>query len=141
MTKPRLLIIEDEHDMRSLLTRVLEPAYFVEAVDSAERALDLILSGHTYDVVLCDMRLEGWSGGDLHKRLVRRGDPHASRFVIISGFDVAACYPSLEEELGRPILRKPAEPSLVRAAVAAVLVDEARRRPTVPPPSMVYLRR
>jgi CheY-like chemotaxis protein len=99
------------------MPRVLVVA--VTETGSAELALDLLLDGGQFDVVLCDMGLDGWSGADLYRRLVRRGDPHAARFVILSGLDVRSCRPDLAAELGDRLLMKPIRPAALLDALAA----------------------
>ncbi|MDB4934281.1 MAG: sensor hybrid histidine kinase [Labilithrix sp.] len=114
------MVVEDDRDVRAALVRTLAPHYTVTETASAEHALDLVLDGFTFDVIVCDLHLEGWSGADLYKRLSRRGDPHTSRFVILSGLDVAARYPALAVELGERLLAKPMMPAALVATLASV---------------------
>ena len=120
MKKPRILVVDDDALHRTMLVRVLGGHYEVVEAATAEVALDLILCGARFDVVLSDMCLDGWSGGDLHRRLHRRGDPHASVFVMLSGFDVAERCPRTAATLGGRVLRKPFVPKALLAALADV---------------------
>ncbi len=120
MALPRLLLIEDDVLQRVATARLLRSDYSIVETGTAEHALDFILNGHQFDVVLCDLGLHGWSGADLYTRLKRRNDPHASVFVLFSGLDAADRHPRLAAELGRRLARKPLEkPDLLRVLAAA----------------------
>ncbi|MCU1287393.1 MAG: response regulator receiver (CheY-like) modulated metal dependent phosphohydrolase [Acidobacteriales bacterium] len=63
--KPRVLVVDDEPQMRSALQAALEPrADFLRTVASAHEALNAIESGE-YDIVISDMYMPGASGLDL----------------------------------------------------------------------------
>ena len=75
----RVLVIEDEPQMRSMLTDNLEfEGYDVTAVDSAEQAL-LEMERFNFSLLIVDVMLAGMSGVDLCGTLRRRG----SRVPII----------------------------------------------------------
>ncbi len=68
MSKPRILIVEDESVIRSALRRLLERnSYQVsEAASVSEAESDHDLAG--YDLIISDLRLPGAPGTDLIKR-------------------------------------------------------------------------
>lgn len=70
----RLLLVDDEHELRQLLAMVLADAGWdvVEAEDG-ERALES-LGGQRFDVVLLDHRMPGLSGSEVYQRLRAAGD-------------------------------------------------------------------
>ena len=60
--KARVLIIDDEDDIRFALTRILNlEGYVAEEVSSGQKALAL-LQQNKYDLVILDMRMPGMSG-------------------------------------------------------------------------------
>jgi CheY-like chemotaxis protein len=130
------LLVDDDSDHRRVLTRVLARHYRVTEVSTAELALDLVLGGREYDVILCDMCLDGWSGGDLYRRLARVGDPHASRFVMFSGTDVRTRHPALAAELGDRLLQKPLDGAIMirvlRTTRSVAAVAAATRKALAP---------
>jgi DNA-binding NtrC family response regulator len=78
--KDKILIIEDEATLRESLKRVfLREGYQVEAVESAEPALELFEEGN-YDLILTDIILPGITGIEFLKR-VREANP--DQIVII----------------------------------------------------------
>jgi CheY-like chemotaxis protein len=107
MTLARVLLIEDDPVQRAAIARLLASHYTVVATENAEDAVDIIMNGHQFEVVLCDLGLEGWSGVDLYRKLRRRRDRHAAVFVLFSGLDAADRYPAVAAELGGRLLRKP----------------------------------
>jgi signal transduction histidine kinase/DNA-binding response OmpR family regulator len=79
--RPRLLIIEDEPDLRSYLTRLFtKDGYAVEAVADAETALTL-LESHPPDLVITDVMLPGQSGLDVLTAL--RQDEQMARLPVV----------------------------------------------------------
>ena len=62
--KPAILIIDDEVQIRDLLSDLLSPAHDCTTVGSAEEAL-AILSSINFDLVISDINMGGISGIDL----------------------------------------------------------------------------
>jgi diguanylate cyclase (GGDEF)-like protein len=59
--KSRILIADDEAQIRDLLCELLSPSYECVGVDSAEQALRL-LRAESFDLILSDIRMSGLSG-------------------------------------------------------------------------------
>jgi two-component system, NtrC family, response regulator AtoC len=69
-TKGRVLIVDDEEDIRELVGQGIELRRFsVATVDSAEAALDLLQSKE-FDAVLTDLQMTGMDGLELGKRVI-----------------------------------------------------------------------
>lgn len=62
--KPRLLYVEDETEIASIVTEVLADEYDIDHATTGEEGLRLAL-GRRYDVIVVDRRLPGMSGVDL----------------------------------------------------------------------------
>lgn len=67
MTKPTVLIVDDEKSARDGLVRALRREYRVFAAENANAALE-ILSGQQIDVLLSDVRMPGMDGITLMQR-------------------------------------------------------------------------
>jgi len=68
-TKGSVLIVDDEPNMRLILTKVLQAeGYHVSSASSSEDALHA-LAEENYDVVLSDVRMPGMDGIELMKRI------------------------------------------------------------------------
>ena len=90
LTKLRILVVDDQLLVRSLLTQSLKamgvnPENIYQAIDgaTAKRALD----GKPVDLVLCDLQMEPMNGMDLLKeiRCGRTMNPPNMPFVFLSG--------------------------------------------------------
>jgi DNA-binding response OmpR family regulator len=78
----RLLIIEDEPDLRSYLTRLFSrDGYAVEAVGDAETALTSLDSNAPPDIMITDVMLPGQSGFDLLTTV--RQDERMARLPVV----------------------------------------------------------
>jgi signal transduction histidine kinase/DNA-binding response OmpR family regulator len=79
--RPRLLIIEDEPDLRSYLTKLFtKDGYAVEAAADAATA-STVLEGNAPDLVITDVMLPGQSGLDLLAEL--RQDEQLARLPVV----------------------------------------------------------
>ena len=64
---PRILVCDDSATMRTVVRRILEPAYEVLTTETAEEALTLA-PAFGPDLIICDLWLPGMSGTDLCRR-------------------------------------------------------------------------
>lgn len=69
--RQKVLIVEDDPEVRHLYTDMLTDTYDVESVESGEAAMGVI--DDTFDVVLLDRRLPGISGRETLSRLREAG--------------------------------------------------------------------
>ncbi|MGE0526556.1 MAG: sigma-54-dependent transcriptional regulator [Bdellovibrionales bacterium] len=75
MTKPKLVVIDDDPDVQDLLVGFFRPkGYDIMTFDDAEEALKKISSQENFcDVILSDLRLPKMSGVELTTALLERG--------------------------------------------------------------------
>lgn len=87
----RLLIIDDEHMVRSTIRRHAEKdGWQVDDVETAELGLARLLSGKdSYDAIVCDMRMPGMSGIEFHDELVKVA-PELLNFTLFVTGDLAS---------------------------------------------------
>lgn len=90
MPMPHLLLVDDDAQIRRLMTRALGRYFVVECVADVTSALELTDNGALFDVILCDLRLPGMSGRDLYTHLKRRSPELAARMVIFTGAEPAS---------------------------------------------------
>lgn len=81
---PRVIIVDDESRMRSLLVQYLEDyeEFRLETADSGEAALEL-LSAEPADLCIVDIRLPGMDGAAFIKEARKRG--RCDRFLVHTG--------------------------------------------------------
>jgi two-component system NtrC family sensor kinase len=100
------LVIEDERPIRDLLTRLLRRRDFLVVEASSFAAARSLSEGQTFDLVLCDVRLEDGSGADCLRHLAAAQPAIGRRFIFVTG-DSAALADWGGEFVGIPVLPKP----------------------------------
>ncbi|MCU7931669.1 MAG: phosphate regulon transcriptional regulator PhoB [Candidatus Thiodiazotropha sp. (ex Codakia rugifera)] len=80
----RILIVEDEPEIREMIRFVLEPKGFL--VDEADNAQDArkLLSKHNYDLILMDWMLPGRSGLDLTRELKQKAPQNTPPVIMLT---------------------------------------------------------
>ncbi|MBU1240253.1 PAS domain S-box protein, partial [Myxococcota bacterium] len=118
--KARILIVDDEKSVRSLIVRILKTHDTVEAC-SGEEAREILLADPDFDVILCDLMMPVISGMELHQWVRSHNPPLSQRFVFISG---GAFTPKSREYLttvSNVQLSKPFKPSELQEIIASML--------------------
>jgi CheY-like chemotaxis protein len=89
ITKRRILVVEDEPSIARLVADVLsESGHDVDAVFDSQEGLTR-LSRHSYDAILCDLRMPRLDGPAFYDALVRAGSPLKDRILFITGDTLA----------------------------------------------------
>lgn len=122
---PRILIIDDEENIRRVTRLTLQAAgYEVGEASDGERGLDAFGDGSSWDAVLLDQRMAGMDGLETLRHINERT---ANARVIM-----ATAYASIElavdaMKLGATdFVRKPMTPEILRNAVAAALLKQPK---------------
>ncbi len=123
-TRPStVLLIDDEASVRLALRRWFERQGWSvdEAVDGAQGlALLLAAPGEaTYGLVLCDLRMPGLSGIELHERLQEQRPEMLGHFVFATGDTASPETAAFLSRVDRPVLEKPFELQQLAAVVEA----------------------
>jgi two-component system cell cycle sensor histidine kinase/response regulator CckA len=114
---PRVLVIDDEPMIRSLVTRVLAGYFQVTSADGMRAALAALNESQDFDAILCDLMMPTESGMDFFG-VVRRLYPDlVKRVAFITGGAVAPDTSRFLESAGRPVLNKPFTPETLAAFV------------------------
>ena len=83
---PRILIIEDDAFFREFLLRTLDRDYRIQTAEDGMQALTTLSLHHVYDVILCDLRMPGFSGRELIQR-IRQITDEDTELIIVTGFE------------------------------------------------------
>lgn len=81
----KLLVVEDERDIRDMLSFALEEAGFqVTEASTAERALSLLQEGLKPDLLLVDWMLPGASGVELARRVKQKAEWQDTPLILLT---------------------------------------------------------
>jgi signal transduction histidine kinase len=124
--RARVLIIEDNRDMRHFMRRVLGETYAVETAADGREGLAAAVATHP-DLVITDVMMPGLSGDALVAELRNHRDLHGMPILVVSA--------KADDELRVRLLREGAQDYLVKPfaleelrARAANLIATARTR-------------
>jgi CheY-like chemotaxis protein len=118
--RKRLLVIDDEKLYGDSLRLLLGYDHDVALATNADRALELLSNGATYDAILCDLMMPGKTGMDLYEDLAKKTPELCERIVFLTG---GATSDRAREFLARPeikYLEKPVELPSLEAAIERV---------------------
>ena len=116
----RLLLVEDEAVVRSILERTLERArYRVVVATTAEEALEAVEGRERFDLLITDVVMPGMNGWELGRRLGERwpGLP----VLYISGYTEDVIKDGGIIDSGLPFLQKPFMPADLLAKIRELL--------------------
>ncbi len=93
-----ILVVDDEAEIRRAISEGLgESGWRVAEAESADEALELLVSGQLFDTVITDVRMPGNADGvDLARVAVRFG----IEVIVISGYTGLDRNPVIAEGLG-----------------------------------------
>ena len=120
--KHEVILVEDDGGMRQAVTRVLTGAgYSVQAFESAEALLDVLAGKALWDgsgCLVCDVRLPGVSGFELHRRIAEQGP--MPPWIFITAHDDQGVREQAERATAAYLL-KPFEGRTLLALIASVM--------------------
>lgn len=113
VTRPRVLIVEDDADLRLVLVHTLRTGADVTACPDGYQALQLLRSEH-FDALLLDLLLPGVQGDGLLERM--RAEAIDVPVVVLTAL-VGHELTRRAEALGAVVLTKPFESTALRDAI------------------------
>jgi signal transduction histidine kinase len=105
-TPVRVLVIDDEPDMGSLITRMLGRSAVVTSALSGRRGLEL-LEGAEFDLVLCDVMMPDVSGPQVYRAIATKFPRLLPRVVMMTGGAFTSESANFVEGLPTAVLEKP----------------------------------
>jgi len=106
-TAPAILIAEDDPDQSDMLKDILEHEGFrVETAFSGDVAYAKLI-GHSYDLVILDIRMPGLNGGTVLKTYRASGANHHVPIIIVSAFATEADMQRYKADGANASLAKP----------------------------------
>jgi PAS domain S-box-containing protein len=121
----RILIVDDEQLVRSLLNRMLGRDHEVVTVASGEAARTILENDSSFDVILCDLMMPGMTGMDLHEWLVTHRPALAGRVVFVTGGAFTPQASDYVSRVGNARFEKPFRPGQLKSLISEMVA--ARR--------------
>jgi len=128
----RVLIIDDEPLLAEVLRRALADEFDVTATTRVSQALQGLIAGDHYDLILCDVMMPGTNGVELRDRVHEVHPELAARIVFMTGGVPRDDIRERLESLPNLVLEKPIALGLLRDLVSARVRCDATRRVALP---------
>ena len=120
-TRKDILVVDDEAEIALTLKEILRAdGHQIEVAASGAAGLEA-LKQREFDLILCDLRMPGIDGREIHRRLTESRPELLDRLVFITGDTFAKQASAFFEETGSCYLEKPFTPTEVREMVERVL--------------------
>ncbi|NUQ76647.1 MAG: PAS domain S-box protein [Polyangiaceae bacterium] len=113
----RVLVVDDEAMIGAAIRRTLSSEHDVTPLTSAREALNRILAGERYDVVLCDLMMPVMSGMELYDELVEKAPEQAKRIIFLTGGAFTPKGQAFLDQVPNPRLDKPFDNQNLRSMV------------------------
>ncbi len=88
--KKKILVVDDEITIRTLLEKFLSNQYEVAAMADGQEALTWLQGGNIPDLMLVDLEMPGMDGLELLKQVKSSGFFNAIPVMMLSGVDSSA---------------------------------------------------
>jgi CheY-like chemotaxis protein len=122
---PRILVVEDNLDLQTLLTEVLANDYEVASATSGEDGVALARTFQP-DLVLLDFHLPGINGGEAGRQIKEDGAPRYVPIVVLTALaDHVESIGELDDTCCDALMAKPATLTAIRAKVDELLYSQA----------------
>ena len=122
MPGPRILVVDDEKNIRLTLTYALEEdGYEVQTASSGTAALEMLMA-EPFDLLLLDLKMAGLDGLEVIRRL--RADRNKIRIVIITAHGTVENAVEAMKLGAVDFIQKPFTPAEIRRLVREILARE-----------------
>jgi PAS domain S-box-containing protein len=125
--RARILVIDDEPMVLKSVLRILSPTHEVVAQTRPTEALERLLAGEVFDLVLCDLMMPEMSGMELYERLHPAFPKTAEAIVFFTGGAFTPRAQEFLERVGNKRIDKPFEVDTLRSLVQQLTKSRATR--------------
>jgi len=112
----RVLIVDDDQRVANTLRYILD-AHDVVIATNGREALEILETGSSFDVILCDLMMPVMTGMDLFAALEAQRSEHTERMVFITGGAFTSASRKFLDGIANRVLEKPFDSATIRAVV------------------------
>jgi CheY-like chemotaxis protein len=123
-----VLIVDDELLIAASFRQLLSDEFEVVATTDATEALEWLVSGDWYDVILCDVMMPIMNGVELRNRVHAVRPDLAARIVLVTGGVLWDRVQKLVESVPNAVLEKPFHLGALRELIRRRTASEAPPR-------------
>ena len=132
MGRARILVIDDERNVRDLISDALKiEGHDVHTAENGKEGLDLI-GQYRFDLVFCDLRMPEMDGQALYETVQRDHPQILKRIVFVTAQANSADYGPFLRSTGIPVIEKPFTLSQLRQMVGKIVGRCARQSEGAP---------
>jgi two-component system cell cycle sensor histidine kinase/response regulator CckA len=113
----RVLVVDDEPAVGRTIKRLLGEPHEVTVLVDGKQAIELLVSGAGFDVILCDLTMPEVSGIEVYRAAVNCDPRLGSIFVFMTGGTFTASARQFLDDLPNERLDKPFDVEAVRELV------------------------
>lgn len=123
-SKLKVLVVDDDEDIRILVTKWLEDTY---EVDTAVDGTDCLkkIGKKKYDLILLDVMMPGPTGGKLINKIMKK-DPEA-RIVYLTAVEMFKPTPEQERKGQVPVLEEAVKGYLLKPVTKEQVIDKIKK--------------
>lgn len=130
---PRVLVVEDDEALLELIVGVVQRVGYI--TDHAANGAEALrhLPTHSYDLILCDLRMPTMDGPAFYREVGQRFPDAAPRIVFMTAHQNVDEFVPFLKEINAPVLQKPFSVEDLRSTVARIAgPPNSRPRPFRP---------
>jgi CheY-like chemotaxis protein len=118
----QVMIVDDEPQLAWAMKRLLDAEHDVVAVTHGREALDRMLAGERFDVIVCDLTMPYMTGEELYHEIETRfGVAVAARILFVTGGALSEEGSAFLQGVQNPRLYKPFDPAELRGQIRRVM--------------------
>jgi CheY-like chemotaxis protein len=117
----RLVALDDEPLIGTMIQRILSDDHDVEATTSSDEVIARVAAGERFDLILCDLMMPGRSGIDVQREISRASSEQAQRMVFLTGGSMAATVEATVSRNGNVVVSKPFSVEELRGSIDKAL--------------------
>ncbi|WP_224363525.1 hybrid sensor histidine kinase/response regulator [Hyalangium versicolor] len=114
----RVLVIDDEPGIASVMRRIIGRGNEVVVSHSGREALELMEQDSEFDRIFCDLMMADLTGMDVHAEMARKHPECLPRLVFMTGGSFTARARAFLQNYSHPRIDKPFDPEVIRRLVA-----------------------